>query len=124
LRGGGTSIHEAAIAQNILRIVEEAAEVNDLSHVSKIVLEIGQFSGVEIGALEFAFSAFKKGTLLETAEIEYVKPPLMLFCRNCESEYLGDWEDLRCPACMSEKFDIIQGQELVIKSIMGEVDGR
>jgi hydrogenase nickel incorporation protein HypA/HybF len=98
--------------------------VNDLSHINKIVLEIGQFSGVEIGALEFAFGAFKKGTLLEAAEIEYLTPPLMLFCRNCESEYLGDWEDLRCPACMSEQFDIIQGKELVIKSIMGEVDGR
>jgi len=117
-------IHEAAIARNIVRIVEEAARSNHLSCVSKIVLEIGQFSGVEVGALDFAFSVFKEGSILETAEFEYLRPPLMLFCKHCETEYLGDWEDLECPACLRTDFNIIQGQELKIKSIAGDVDGQ
>ncbi len=104
--------------------MEEAAKVNHLSSVSKIVLEIGQFSGVEVGALDFAFSVFREGSILREAEIEYLTPPLMLFCKNCESEYLGDWEDLQCPACLKVDFDIIQGQELKIKSITGNVDGQ
>jgi hydrogenase nickel incorporation protein HypA/HybF len=87
-------------------------------------LEIGQFSGVEIGALAFAFDAFKDGSVLETAEIEYLSPPLILFCKLCENEYLGDWEDLQCPACLGTDFDIIQGRELMIKSIAGDVDGK
>jgi hydrogenase nickel incorporation protein HypA/HybF len=107
-----------------LRIVEEAAKTNHLSCVSKVVLEIGQFSGVEIGALAFAFDAFKDGSVLETAEIEYLSPPLILFCKLCENEYLGDWEDLQCPACLGTDFDIIQGRELMIKSIAGDVDGK
>jgi hydrogenase nickel incorporation protein HypA/HybF len=121
---GEEIIHEAAIAQNILRIVEEAARANDLSCVSSIVLEIGQFSGVEVGALDFAFSVFKEGSILEEAEIEYLTPPLMLYCQHCETEYLGDWEDLQCPACLETEFDIIQGQELKIKSIVGDVNGQ
>ena len=91
--------------------------------MSKIILEIGTFSGVEVEALDFAFSVFKKGTIIEAATIEYITPPLILFCKGCETEYLGDWEDLQCPACMKTDFDIIQGQELKIKSIVGEVDG-
>ena len=67
---------------------------------------------------------FKKGTILESAQIEYLTPPLMLFCKQCETEYLGDWEDLQCPACLNTDFDIIQGQELKIKSIAGNLDGQ
>jgi hydrogenase nickel incorporation protein HypA/HybF len=78
--------------------------------VSKIILEIGTFSGVEVDALDFAFSVFKKGTIIEAATIEYITPPLILFCKHCGTEYLGEWEDLQC-------------QELKVKSIAGEVDG-
>lgn len=94
-----------------------------MSSVSRIVLEIGQLSGVEIGALEFAFEVFKKGSRMEKAAIEYQTPPLLLYCRECENEYIADFEDLRCPACMEAGFDILQGQELRVKSIEGEADG-
>ena len=94
-----------------------------MTAVSRIVLEIGQFSGVEVGALEFAFSVFKKGTILEGTEFEYQTPPLVLYCIECENQYLGDWEDLRCPVCMGTGFEVIQGRELAVKSIAGASDG-
>jgi hydrogenase nickel insertion protein HypA len=86
------------------------------------VLEIGQFSGVEVGPLEFAFGVFKKGTILEYAEIEVLTPPLLLLCKRCENEYLADFEDLRCPTCLDQVFDILQGQDLMVKSIVGETN--
>jgi len=116
---GEDPIHEAGIAQNVVRIVEEAARANALVRVHKLTLEIGQFSGVEIDALEFAFRALTPGTVLETAEIEYVTPPLVLYCTQCENEYLGDLDDLRCPACMQSCFEVVQGRELAVKSIAG-----
>jgi len=94
-----------------------------LAAVTRIVLEIGPFSGVEVGALEFAFSVFKKGTVLEGAEFAYETPPLLLYCKECENEYLGDWEDLRCPVCMGTEFKVVQGRELIVKSIAGVSDG-
>ncbi len=92
--------------------------------VNKIVLEIGQFSSVEVGPLEFAFDAFKKGTILEQAEIGALTPPLLLLCKNCENKYLADFEDLRCPACLDQSFDILQGKDLMVKSIVGETGGQ
>lgn len=86
------------------------------------MLEIGQFSGVEVGSLEFSFRVFNKGTVMEGAEIEVLTPPLLLFCKRCENEYLGDFEDLRCPVCLVSEFNILQGKELMIKSIVGETD--
>ncbi len=102
--------------------MEQAAHSNGLVSVSKIVLEIGQFSGVEIEALDFAFSVLKRGTILEGADIEYLTPPLVLYCKQCENEYVGDPQDPRCPACMGAEFVVVQGREMIIKSISGTTD--
>jgi hydrogenase nickel incorporation protein HypA/HybF len=83
------------------------------------VLEIGQFSGVEVEALRFAFRAYCPGTLLAGVEIEYLSPPLVLYCLDCENEYLGSFEDTACPVCLQSSFEIVQGRELVVKSIEG-----
>ena len=82
-------------------------------------LEIGAFSGVEPELLQFAFSIIKKNTILEDSEIKINVPPLILFCNNCETDYLGDLEDLRCPVCLGEDFKVHQGRELRVKSIVG-----
>jgi len=103
-----------------LRIVESAAEENHLLRVHKVILEIGQFAGVIIPSLEFAFSVIKKDTILENTEIEINSPPLLLSCHACEAEYLADLEDLSCPVCQAEDFDILQGREMLVKSIIGE----
>ncbi len=85
-----------------------------------MVLEIGQFSGVEVHALEMAFAALCPGTALAEARFEYQTPSLLLYCQDCQTEYLGDSEDLRCPVCEGVNYRVVQGRELVVKSIVGE----
>jgi hydrogenase nickel incorporation protein HypA/HybF len=113
------NIHEASIAENILKIVEGAAQQHHLGRIEKVVLEIGQFSGVEPELLRYAFEFVGRGTVLEHAKIEILSPPLLLYCRHCETEYLGELEDLRCPVCEEEQFEVIQGREMLVKSIVG-----
>ena len=48
--------------------MDKAAALNNLSRIARVVLEIGQFSGVEPDLLRFAFAAIKR-TALEQAEI-------------------------------------------------------
>lgn len=69
--------------------------------------------------MRFAFEVIKKGTILERAEIEMQIPPLLLYCRECENEYLGEMDDLRCPVCLKEQFRVLQGREMVVRSIEG-----
>ena len=113
-------MHEAAIAENILSIAERVSEQEQIHQIQKVVLEIGQFSGVVPELLRIAFDIIKKNSILEDAELEMLRPPLVLFCRTCSSEYLGDREDLRCPLCSGEKFEIVQGNKMLIKEIIGE----
>ncbi len=107
-----------------MHIVRDAAQKNKLSVVSKIVLEIGQFSGVEVDALKFALEIVSEGTILESTQIEILTRPLLLYCKDCEIEYLGEFQDLRCPICLGTQFDVRQGRELLIKSISGGQDDR
>jgi hydrogenase nickel incorporation protein HypA/HybF len=116
---GEETIHEAGIARNILRIAEEAAQANGLSVINRVEFEIGQFSGVDVAALAFALEALKRGTLLAGAEFAFQTPPLLLYCHACENEYLGDLEDLTCPACLGTRYEVIQGRELLVRSIAG-----
>jgi len=92
-----------------------------MTHISKVELVIGVLSGVDITALQFALEAMKPNTILETSEFIFHTPPLLLFCKSCENEYVADYDDLVCPACQTANYEIRQGQELLIKAIHGEI---
>jgi len=113
-------MHEAGIAESILGIANDVARENSLAHISIINVQIGQFTGIEADSLDFAFQVMTKETLAEGAELVIEKTPLLLRCKKCEGEYSGDFEDLRCPLCGAEDYLILQGREMVVKSITGE----
>lgn len=104
----------------MLQIVQNAAEENKLQKVTGLLVEIGQFSGVEPHALEFAWEFVSQGTIAEGSVLEMLCPPLTLFCLNCKNEYSGNLEDLRCPNCQSEQFEIRKGREMLVRSITGD----
>ncbi len=104
----------------MLQIVQNAAEQNNLHKVTELVVEIGQFSGVEPHALEFAWEFISKDTIAAGCKLEIQRPPLILYCKHCKNEYAGDLEDLRCPTCREEVFEIRKGREMLVKSISGE----
>jgi len=112
-------IHEVGLARSILHILEDSAQQHCLARIQRVTLEVGQFSGVNIDALQFAFEAIFPGTILESARFDFVTPPLLLFCRTCREAYAGDFEDTSCPICLQSDFKVMQGQELNIRSIEG-----
>ena len=103
-----------------MRIVCESAAVNNLSQISQVELIIGPLSGVDVDALQFALNSIKSNTILEESEFIFHSPHLLLFCKNCQNEYVADCQDYVCPACQLTDYEIIQGCELLIKSIRGE----
>jgi hydrogenase nickel incorporation protein HypA/HybF len=113
-------MHEAGIAESILGIAKDVARENGLTRIMTITVQIGKFTGIEADALDFAFQLMTEKTLAEGAELEIEETPLLLRCKKCEGEYSGDFDDLHCPNCGAEDFLILQGREMVVKSITGE----
>lgn len=60
-------MHELSIVLSIVDIAEQQVALNDAQSVEEIELEIGQLAGVEWDALDFAWEAATKHTVLEKA---------------------------------------------------------
>jgi len=45
--------------------------------------------------------------------------PILLYCQNCENEYAAEIDDLVCPGCQNADFLVVQGKEMLVKSITG-----
>lgn len=113
-------MHEFSLAQNVLEIVEETLKTNSLSHASEIQLEIGTLSGVEIPALEMALESLKPNSVIETTDIKMIITKAKAICRKCNEEYYPADLFSPCPKCSSYSPDIIEGKELLVKSIIAE----
>ncbi len=110
-------MHELSITMNILNIVEENARDLNAKTVHEIEIDIGELSGVDDDALQFAMQCTVKSELLEHALLVINKIPAKARCKTCNHEF--DVIDFyaECPECHGFDNNIYQGKELKIKSI-------
>lgn len=111
-------MHELSIAKNIVEIIKESVEEKDLSSIEKVVLKIGELSGVVTDSLLFSLEAISTGTLLECAKYEMLKIPFRVKCRVCNNESENQLGIVKCPVCGSKDTDVISGNELLISEIV------
>jgi hydrogenase nickel incorporation protein HypA/HybF len=113
-------MHEMALAESILNIVEETARRQGAARVTEVRLEIGELANVESEALQFGLEAALRGSLAEGAHVEYVIIPGRGHCLACgESVPLAALYD-PCPRCDGYPVRPIGGQELRVKDILVE----
>jgi hydrogenase nickel incorporation protein HypA/HybF len=110
-------MHEFSIIQSIVEIAVASATQNGADHVSTVEVEVGQASGVVNEALEFAWEAAKKGTLLDKAVLVIKHIPLRASCRNCHTDYQPNEIYDPCPTCGEINPEIITGKELRVVAI-------
>lgn len=113
-------MHELSIAVNIISLAEEAARVANATSIHKIELEIGEFGGIDLDALEFAMDVSVKGTMLAKAKRKYTSIPGVAKCHDCNKEFSIENYYETCPNCKSTRYNIIKGKELLIRSL--EID--
>lgn len=110
-------MHEVALAEGILRIVENAARGNAAIRVHTVWLELGALSHVEPEALLFCFDAVTRGGIAEGAKLEIANTPGVAWCMPCGERVslhkLGD----ACPCCGSYQLQMMQGDEMRVKEI-------
>ncbi|HEX5633975.1 MAG TPA: hydrogenase maturation nickel metallochaperone HypA [Gemmatimonadales bacterium] len=76
-------MHEVSLAGGILKLVEDAARRERFRRVTRLTLEVGRLSGVEVESLRFALDAMAPGTLLEGAAVVIEEPPGTALCMDC-----------------------------------------
>jgi len=113
-------MHELSIAQSIIATVLHEMENRHLSAVKKIVVRIGQLSGVFPDALQFSYEAIIPDTPLQKTALEIQNVPLRLVCSNCKHEFVAEDYVFTCPQCSSVEVEVINGYEMDIAYL--EVD--
>lgn len=105
----------SAMLQSIDQILEEEGNV---SHVEKIVMQIGEISGVVPKYIEDCYEAVSYGTDYENTSLEIEIIPGIVECKECKLQFNAVEHDLKCPQCGKEQLTPISGCELMIKEIV------
>ena len=113
-------MHEWTIADNLVRLVEEAARREGLMEVSAVYVRVGALRQVIPETLRTAFSRLIGETGFAGAELKIEEVPLSVKCRACGSEKAGDDLAFTCGGCGSTDLDILAGDELFIDYLEGE----
>ena len=113
-------MHEMALAEGILQLVEETATRERAQRVKLVVLEIGQLSTVEPEALKFCFDAVTKGSIANDAALEIVHVPGVGWCMECAATLPMQELFGACPQCGGYQMQATGGTEMRVKEI--EID--
>jgi hydrogenase nickel incorporation protein HypA/HybF len=109
-------MHELSIARSIVGIVDEAAKGR---RVRRVVLEIGQLSGVVPEAISFCFEAVAEGTAAQGAVLDIRQIEGRARCMECSTEFATPSLLAAC-ACGCRRLSRLSGEELNVKSIVTE----
>lgn len=111
-------LHELGIVYEIVKTVENFVKENNLSKVEKIVLQVGELSTVVPKYLHDCYPAAVHETSLEETKLEIEILPGNALCNKCQNVFNVAENKGKCPKCKKKKYEIISGQEFMIKEIV------
>jgi hydrogenase nickel incorporation protein HypA/HybF len=115
-------MHEASLARELLRLIEQAAQAHSARKVGAARVELGALSCVSADALTFAFEALRRGTLAESCHLLIERSPLRIACPACGAEGATDAQAPACPECGQIPLEVLSGREMRLVSIDVEDD--
>ncbi|MBL8421256.1 MAG: hydrogenase maturation nickel metallochaperone HypA [Dechloromonas sp.] len=110
-------MHEMALAEGVLQLVEETAMRESAQRVKLVVLEIGRLSSVEPEALRFCFDAVVNGSIAHGAVLEIVHVPGVGWCMSCGESVAMDEVFGACPRCGSYQLQPTGGADMRVREI-------
>ena len=114
-------MHELGIVFYVIRDVKEVAQQNDVLHVSKVIMDIGEVSTVIPSYLADCWRwAADKEELLKGCELAVNVIKAVTVCNDCRQEYETVAYGKTCPHCGSGNTVLLRGNEVEIREI--EID--
>ncbi|MDP1557769.1 MAG: hydrogenase maturation nickel metallochaperone HypA [Nitrosomonas sp.] len=110
-------MHELSLAENVLQIIEEAAQAQNFTHVKTVWLEIGQLACVEPESLRFYFEVVTQDSVAHQAKLEIIEVAGQGWCDQCQCAAPLASHDDSCPACGNYALQITRGGSMQIKEL-------
>jgi hydrogenase nickel incorporation protein HypA/HybF len=115
-------MHEGYLFMSLLRSIEEQIKSFQPCRITKVVLLVGEYSGIDFDYLKTVVETFKEGSILEDAEVHLQRDPLRIYCPSCGIETTNYEAKACCPLCKSFDVEIRGGLELILASLEVEQD--
>ena len=112
-------MHEMGLMDAMLRMVRRICKEEQLEHVSRITLEVGELSGIEIHYLTDCFDAVIDGTEFADTKLNVVTVPGVFHCNDCDIDFPFQNNELFCPECFGRNLTPVGGRDMTILEIEG-----
>jgi hydrogenase nickel incorporation protein HypA/HybF len=113
-------MHELSIAMSIVDIATAETSRAGSSRVIELELEVGDLSGVDTEALEFALEVATRQTVLEHAHVNIHQIAAEADCNVCHHRFPVEDLYTPCPVCHSFDSRLLCGNELRVRSLLVE----
>ncbi len=110
-------MHEMALAESVVQIVETQAKAAGSDKVLAVRLEIGALSHVAPEALSFCFDAVAAGSIAAGATLTIDRVPGRGWCHDCAAEVEIETLGAACPVCGGYRLQVSGGQDLRVKDM-------
>lgn len=110
-------MHEMALAEEVRRIVEDAAHAQSGEKVTGVVLEIGELASVEVEALSFCLDLALHGGVAEGAALEIETVPGEGICPRCGARVPLHTRLDPCVRCASYGVRPVAGTSMRVKAV-------
>ncbi|MHB0991070.1 MAG: hydrogenase maturation nickel metallochaperone HypA/HybF [Burkholderiales bacterium] len=111
-------MHEMALAEGVLQVIEDAAVSQGFERVVEVHLEVGALAGVEVEALRFCMDAVLAGSIATGARVELSVTPGHGFCLSCAETVPMSVLFDACPQCGSYQVQATDGTEMRVKDLL------
>ena len=114
-------MHEMGIVLHLAKTLDETAEQENLTEIGKVVLQVGEVSGIMTDLFTDCWDYFKaRHEVLKNSELVLETIPAVTYCDSCKGRYETVKYGKECPYCHSGETWLVQGNECVIKEIEAE----
>ena len=110
-------MHELSLADAMVQEVESIMKKEGATKIYSLTVEMGRLSGVQKAPFEFAFPIVAEDTKLEGCKLIIEESPVIIKCKECNSETKLDIPFAKCGSCGSRNVTYISGKEFLIKSM-------
>lgn len=111
-------MHELSIVLSIVDIATQQTHKSAATVVEEIELDIGELSGVEMEAFDFAWQQVIKDSVLKDADRVVNRIEGIGMCMDCGIEFHMQNLYDSCPVCNGHFIDIKKGKELKVKALV------
>lgn len=111
-------MHELSVVFHVAKMVENIAKENNVKHVKRVVLEVGEVSLIVHADLQDCWKwNAKKSEVLNNCELVIEPIKAITLCESCGKTYSTVEFAKVCPYCKSMNTHLVQGKEINLKEI-------